>query len=667
MAEPSVKVGQRVQVKESVGTVAYVGTTQFAAGKWIGVVLDEPKGKNNGTVQGKTYFQCGENCGVFVRQTQLTVLDGGSSTPGSKASTPAAEKPKSRPGRRETPSGRLPTPGSARSSGHSSPREPTKISPKGRNMPTKKASSTLEISPKKERTAAGGSTQDLSGNKRASFVETNFVESPSPATPGQVGPQVTPASADQQREIENLRDEVKDLNERLETLKAKRAQDRDKLKEFDKARIQLEHLQEFKARMLEQQAQLQKELQKARQERQEALEEHQRVQEETADAQETLEMAALDKEMADEKAETLQLELDQANERIEELRLDLQILQEEVQQRGESGEATATSFQVKQLGQQNDRLKETLIRMRDVAAHDKHELQRSQKEMEKLRADLTELGRERDRFRGRAAELEASIADLQEQVDAALGAEEMVEQLSQRNLAQEDRIQELAEELSTMEALHDANEEIAENFREVELELKQELDMKTGQLRQVERSLEAAHEVIADHASTIGKFRELVQRLQDQNGELRAQLERETNKPVGVPAEKIDFKKMFAETKAHAKAIEMDLRKIEVQQSNRHVELLANFLPDSFLARGGDHDAVLVLLLVPRLSVKAEILLAQLRDKYPPPATVDKAAVLKTHAVEQYCFGARLVHLLLALQVGAHRTPAAMAGAAGEG
>ena len=44
---------------------------------------------------------------------------------------------------------------------------------------------------------------------------------------------------------------------------------------------------------------------------------------------------------------------------------------------------------------------------------------------------------------------------------------------------------------------------------------------------------------------------------------------------------------MFAETKAHAKAIEMDLRKIEVQQSNRHVELLAKFLPDAFLARGG--------------------------------------------------------------------------------
>ena len=58
---------------------------------------------------------------------------------------------------------------------------------------------------------------------------------------------------------------------------------------------------------------------------------------------------------------------------------------------------------------------------------------------------------------------------------------------------------------------------------------------------QTERNLDAAHELVADHAATIGKFRELVQRLQDQNTELRDQLERETNKPVGVPAEKIDF------------------------------------------------------------------------------------------------------------------------------
>lgn len=48
-------------------------------------------------------------------------------------------------------------------------------------------------------------------------------------------------------------------------------------------------------------------------------------------------------------------------------------------------------------------------------------------------------------------------------------------------------------------------------------------------------------------------------------------------------------------------AIEMELRQMEVQQANRHVSLLTSFLPDSFLRHGGDHDCVLVLLLLPRL------------------------------------------------------------------
>ncbi len=51
-------------------------------------------------------------------------------------------------------------------------------------------------------------------------------------------------------------------------------------------------------------------------------------------------------------------------------------------------------------------------------------------------------------------------------------------------------------------------------------------------------------------------------------------------------------------------AIEMELRKMEVAQSNRQVSLLTSFMPDSFLRHGGDHDCILVLLLIPRLICK---------------------------------------------------------------
>lgn len=55
----SYKVGQRVEVrgKDCQGVIAYIGHPSFATGKWIGVILDEPKGKNNGTIKGQSYFK----------------------------------------------------------------------------------------------------------------------------------------------------------------------------------------------------------------------------------------------------------------------------------------------------------------------------------------------------------------------------------------------------------------------------------------------------------------------------------------------------------------------------------------------------------------------------------------------------------------------------------
>ena len=57
-------------------------------GKWIGVILDKPLGKNNGTVEGKKYFECPDNYGMFCRQTQLKIL---SDSPGKSSRTPSRE------------------------------------------------------------------------------------------------------------------------------------------------------------------------------------------------------------------------------------------------------------------------------------------------------------------------------------------------------------------------------------------------------------------------------------------------------------------------------------------------------------------------------------------------------------------------------------------------
>ena len=37
-----------------------------------GLTLEGPQGKNDGSVQGKSYFSCAENHGMFVRPTQVS-------------------------------------------------------------------------------------------------------------------------------------------------------------------------------------------------------------------------------------------------------------------------------------------------------------------------------------------------------------------------------------------------------------------------------------------------------------------------------------------------------------------------------------------------------------------------------------------------------------------
>jgi myosin heavy subunit len=140
-----------------------------------------------------------------------------------------------------------------------------------------------------------------------------------------------------------------------------------------------------------------------------------------------------------------------------------------------------------------------------------------------------------------------------------LGAEEMVENLTTKCLNLEDKYNLMLEERADLEKLHEMDDELQENARELELELREDLDFAQSKIRQLEKSREVAFDVISDHEATILKFRDLVNKVQEQNSELRSTLESKkpeaavNNKVASI--EMIDFKKMLADTKAYSKVV----------------------------------------------------------------------------------------------------------------
>ncbi|BFY99568.1 hypothetical protein BsWGS_02608 [Bradybaena similaris] len=65
--------GATVLCNNELGVIRYIGPTDLGEGTWLGVELRKPKGKNDGSVQGKRYFTCPLNCGLLVKPSRVTV------------------------------------------------------------------------------------------------------------------------------------------------------------------------------------------------------------------------------------------------------------------------------------------------------------------------------------------------------------------------------------------------------------------------------------------------------------------------------------------------------------------------------------------------------------------------------------------------------------------
>uniref|UniRef100_T1L0P5 Dynein associated protein domain-containing protein n=3 Tax=Tetranychus urticae TaxID=32264 RepID=T1L0P5_TETUR len=448
---------------------------------------------------------------------------------------------------------------------------------------------------------------------------------------------------------------IKDLEEKLLTFRIKRAEDSKKLQEMERIKIQNQQLLEFKKQILESRAELSKQLTQAKKEAEEAVAEKIRHAEEMKDLAETAEIATLDKEMAEEKYEQLLKEHETLKEKYEDISIDFELLKSEIDMQGEG---VSNAYEVKQLQLQNARYNEAIIKLRDLLSADKVEIQGLQKDLKDSQNQLSELQRLKEKHEKDIASLEANVSELKEQIDDALGSQEMVEILTEKNLELEDKVKTLQEEIDDLEKIHEINEQLQEGARDTELELREELDLNRSKIAALLKKIEDNQEALANYESTIQKFRELVKQLRDENADLRKQGNLAQTQSQEQQVENIEFKMRFAESKAVAHAVEMDLRRLEITQFKIQIKLLSKFLPQSFFMPGGDHDAIQVLLFVVRVSEKCDIISRQMLEKFPImedeklSASVGSDDIIKkTNEIQrQQSFTLRLLFLLSSIQ-----------------
>ena len=72
----TLRLNQRIKVRDyGYGTIRFLGCVHFAQGLFVGVELDEAKGKHDGSYHGKRYFTAKEKHGVLVKQHRVELLD----------------------------------------------------------------------------------------------------------------------------------------------------------------------------------------------------------------------------------------------------------------------------------------------------------------------------------------------------------------------------------------------------------------------------------------------------------------------------------------------------------------------------------------------------------------------------------------------------------------
>jgi dynactin 1 len=309
--------------------------------------------------------------------------------------------------------------------------------------------------------------------------------SPAPAPPVPATPATATANGNgnvptvSAEELAIVEKEITELRSKVRFLEAKRQTDTISIRELTQKLADAEQFIAIRPKLQAKLQSLQTDLTSAKRDLSDAVSLKEMAERRAVDVEELLEIALLDKEVAEEKAEAAENELEEVKENLAIAEVELEVLKEEQAAIEEAGNqpdeeeeeetmkdpsaspskknsaaskrAKADALAMLQLEKQNERLKEALIRLRDMTQETDMEQKRRIADMARDMGSFDDVAgsfslplslynlclRLLAKFETTQIQLsnaEVQIEDLKLQLDDALGAEELVVQLTERNL-----------------------------------------------------------------------------------------------------------------------------------------------------------------------------------------------------------------------------------------
>ncbi|BGP35932.1 hypothetical protein JCM10296v2_007784 [Rhodotorula toruloides] len=419
-----------------------------------------------------------------------------------------------------------------------------------------------------------------------------------------------------------------ELAAKLSIVERRRAEDLDKLRELDRLREEAHEWSRVREKTKARVAELAGEVRELRKENKDLAVERDSAQTKFDDLQEQVEHSLLDKEIAESELEEATARLKELEERVGELEIEVEVVREENARleglgdaelaraaeggvEGEEGTAAPSSLAFRQLEKQNARLKDALIKMRDLTSESEANMKRKIESLEKELDLSADLQSDLDNMAVELEEAEAKIEDLKTQLDIAAEAQDMLEELTERNMKLHDDNEVLKADVEELEALKEIADELEETHLETEKQMQGELDLKDMQLQDLRRRNESLETACVDYEGTINQFREVVITLQSDLERLREHQASQADESQTLSSQSqamlnLNLKLQSSVLKSQVKAIDLELRKLEAKQASAHLEIVKPYLLPSFFE--SDSDAVEALLFFERVAYKVDLL-----------------------------------------------------------